>query len=87
MISAQTAWNSLETQSAGWKVGENHLERKQAFLASESLDKKVDAAPGAVDLDPGHRLSGVHHSHAKQQEMQTTMLDRNGFYERYSGVD
>jgi len=54
VISAQSAWNSLETQSAGWKVGESHLERKQAFLASESLDKKVDAAPGAVDLDPGH---------------------------------
>lgn len=54
MISAQSAWNSLETQSAGWKVGENHLERKQTFLASESLDKKVEAAPGVVDLDPGH---------------------------------
>jgi hypothetical protein len=39
----------------------------QQFLSAD-LDKKVTPAPGAIDLDPGHRVSGVDHHTARQLE-------------------
>ena len=49
VISAQSNWASAEANSKGWNATGSAQQRKGQFLASETLDKPVRAAPGQKD--------------------------------------
>jgi len=51
------------------------------------LDKEITPAPGSKDLDYGHRVSQPNARSHKQQEMETTQLAVQGFYDNAKSYD
>lgn len=64
----------------------NANERKSAFMKSD-LDKEITPAPGVKDQDYGHRVAQPNARCHKQQEMETTQLAAQGFYQGAKACD
>ena len=85
VISAASTWTSKESQASTWKGDSAPNERKQHLLKSD-LDHSVTPVPGTKDIDAGHRVPGQGDFTTKQQEMETSVLNNTGFYQKHSQV-